>query len=90
MEPRRSTLTAEESTMVKRRKKRWSEMSRQQQVSTVAASIVELSLLAATLWDIWRRPAAQIKGSKAMWTGLAFINFVGPLAYFLFGRKRAA
>ena len=30
----------------------------------------------------------EINGSKQMWTVAAFINFIGPIAYFTFGRKR--
>ncbi len=76
--------------MGKSRKKRWSDMTTAQQVATVLASIVQISLLAAALWDIRHRPAEQIKGSKAMWTGVSFINFAGPIAYFVLGRKRPA
>ena len=68
-------------------KKKWSDLSRGQQVSTVLSSLVQIGLMAAALWDIHHRPAEQIKGSKAAWTAAAFVNFVGPIAYFLFGRK---
>jgi hypothetical protein len=36
----------------------------------------------------WSRPSDQLRGSKATWTAESFVNFVGPLAYFAFGRKR--
>ena len=71
-------------------KKKWSELSQGQRRLIVAAAVVEVVLLAAALIDIKRRPADQIKGSKRMWTSLAFVNIVGPLAYFIFGRRRAA
>jgi phospholipase D-like protein len=53
--------------------------------------IIQLALLAAALTDIHRRPAEQINGSKWLWSAAAFINFmgIGPIAYFVFGRKRA-
>jgi hypothetical protein len=73
--------------MPKTQKKKWSEFSRGRQVATVLSSIVQVSLLAAALWDIHHRPAEQVKGSKAAWTAAAFVNFIGPIAYFLFGRK---
>ena len=69
------------------RQKKWSDLSRGQQVSTVLGSIVQIGLLAAALWDIHHRSADQVKGSKAAWTAASFINFAGPIAYFLFGRK---
>ena len=34
------------------------------------------------------RPADEIKGDRRLWTAVSFVNFVGPIAYFLFGRKR--
>jgi bacteriorhodopsin len=69
-------------------KKKWSERSRCSRTLIVAAGVVEAVLLVATLIDIKRRPADQIKGSKRMWTALAFVNIVGPIAYFTFGRRR--
>jgi hypothetical protein len=44
-------------------------------------------LLVAALKDIHRRPAAEIKGGKRLWTAVAFVNTIGPIAYFAFGRK---
>jgi hypothetical protein len=45
-------------------------------------------LLAAALIDIRRCDANAINGSKWLWTLVVLINFIGPLAYILFGRKR--
>jgi hypothetical protein len=59
-----------------------------QRRSIVLAGIVQVTLLIAALIDIRRRPAEAINGSKLLWTALAFVNFVGPIAYFIFGRKR--
>jgi hypothetical protein len=50
--------------------------------------LIEVAMLVATLRDIRRRPAAEINGSKRLWTAAAFVNFFGPLAYFILGRKR--
>ena len=69
-------------------KKKWSERSSRSRRLIVAAGVVEAALLVATLIDLRRRPADQIKGSKRMWTALAFVNIVGPIAYFTFGRRR--
>jgi len=71
----------------KKTKKKWSDLSHGQQVATGLSSIVQVGLLVAALWDIHHRPAEQVKGSKAAWTAASFINFAGPIAYFLFGRK---
>lgn len=75
--------------MRKSRKKRWSDMSRGRQVATVLGSVVQMTLLAAALWDIAHRPDSGINGSKKAWAAASFVNFAGPVTYFLFGRKRA-
>ena len=69
-------------------KKRWSERSVRSRRLIVAAGVVEVALLVATLVDLKRRPAAEIKGSKRIWTALAFVNIIGPVAYFTIGRRR--
>jgi hypothetical protein len=49
---------------------------------------VQLGLLGAALADLRQRAPDQINGPRRMWVAVAFVNFVGPLAYFAFGRKR--
>jgi hypothetical protein len=71
-------------------KRKWSELSRRSRRLIVVTGAVEGALLMATLIDIKRRPADQINGSKRMWTALAFVNIVGPIAYFAVGRRRRA
>ena len=69
------------------KKKRWSELSPVQQTAIGLLGTVQIGLLMAALWDIRRRADEEINGSKTLWAAAAFINFVGPIAYFLFGRK---
>jgi hypothetical protein len=69
-------------------RKRWSDLDPQQRVMIMIGGVIQLALLGATLFDLRRRPAEQIRGPKKLWFGLAFVNYVGPIAYFLFGRKR--
>ena len=69
------------------RRKRWSDLSERQQRAIMVAGGVQVLLAAAALLDLWRRPGEQIRGSKKLWTAAAFVNFVGPLAYFAFGRR---
>ena len=72
------------------KKKRWSDLSVAQRAALVGAGSVQLALLAAALADLRRRPAAEIRGSKPMWLAVSFVNFVGPVAYFLLGRRHDA
>jgi phospholipase D-like protein len=69
-------------------RKGWNELSRRQQAAIVAVAVVQEALAAATLWDLRRRPSAQIRGRKKLWVAAAFVNFVGPLVYFTVGRRR--
>lgn len=70
-----------------KQQKQWRELTTATKVRIGVLAVVQMTLLAAALWDIRHRPAEGIKGSKKMWIAIAFVNFVGPLAYFFFGRK---
>jgi hypothetical protein len=67
-------------------RKRWQDLTPQQRAGTIVMSVVQLALLAAAQIDISRRPEDQIRGTKSMWRLISFINYFGPIAYFLFGR----
>jgi Phospholipase_D-nuclease N-terminal len=69
------------------RRKQWSDLSPWQQRSVIAAGVVQVLLAAAALLDLRRRPAEEVRGSKKLWAAATMVNFVGPLAYFLFGRR---
>jgi hypothetical protein len=68
--------------------KRWSDLSTEQRIGVVGLGTVQVGLQIAALVDIRRRPGEQIKGRKAVWVAVSFINTFGPLAYFKFGRRR--
>lgn len=72
------------------RNKKWGDLTARQKVPFILRGIVQMALLAAALADIYRRPAEEIRGGKWLWSAVAFVNFmgIGPIAYFLFGRKR--
>lgn len=57
-------------------------------VPVAIAAAVQVALTVATLVDLRRRDADQVKGPKKVWAAAAFVNFVGPIAYFVFGRRR--
>lgn len=71
-------------------KKKWNEFSPVQKAGTFVAGFVQVALLIAALVDIRRRPAEQIRGRKGLWAAIAFVNWIGPIGYFLFGRKQVA
>ena len=66
---------------------RWDELSRGQQTAIVVGAAVELVLTAVALNDLARRPAAQVRGPKALWAMGCFVQPVGPIAYLVAGRR---
>ncbi|MDX1412830.1 MAG: PLD nuclease N-terminal domain-containing protein [Candidatus Promineifilaceae bacterium] len=73
-----------------KKNKSWTDLSPGQKLMAIVAGLIQIGLLVMALLDIAMRPGDEIRGTKWIWTGIAFINFVGPIAYFLFGRKRDA
>jgi hypothetical protein len=70
---------------------KWQDMSPRTRRLIIALSTVEGVLKIAALIDLARRPASQIRGSKARWaTAITLINSLGavPIAYFARGRRR--
>jgi hypothetical protein len=68
--------------------KKWSELSNRQKTSVLVSVSIQISLLLTALVDIYRRPAEEVRGSKWAWAAVSFVNFVGPISYFAFGRRR--
>ena len=73
--------------------RRWNDLSDRSRRLIIAAAITEAVLKTGVLIDLKRRPASQIRGSKRMWLVAAvLVNSagIGPLSYFVFGRRHAA
>jgi hypothetical protein len=70
-------------------KQRWEDLPDGQRRAIVAAAVVQIGLMLAALIDLRRRPAAQIRGPKRAWVAASLVNFIGPLSYFAYGRKRS-
>ena len=73
---------------VRLKRKRWAELTGAQRGGVIIMGSIQLLLLVAALWDIRQRPVAEINGSKKLWAAVVFINWIGPITYFLFGRKK--
>jgi hypothetical protein len=83
---RLSVLTISEARVADAKK--WSELSDGQRNAIKILAVSEFVLKILMLVDIKRRPASQIRGPKAAWRLAATVNTIGPVSYFLFGRKR--
>ena len=50
--------------------------------------LINLALMIWTIWDIRHRSDEEINGKRKLWYLAAFAPPIGPIAYFIFGRKR--
>jgi hypothetical protein len=66
----------------------WKDFTPGQRRALTAGAATQLLLLAAALLDLSRRSSDELRGGKRLWVPAVFVNFAGPIAYFLFGRKR--
>jgi hypothetical protein len=63
-------------------------MSGRRRAVLLALGAVQLSL-AATAWiDLAHRGPADGNGRKAVWAAVIAVNWIGPLAYLRWGRRR--
>jgi hypothetical protein len=69
-------------------RKQWQDFTPAQRKALTAGAALQLVLLGAALLDIRRRSPDELRGGKRLWVPAVFVNFVGPIAYFLFGRRR--
>jgi hypothetical protein len=68
-------------------KKKWSDLTRKQKAAVYAGGAVESVLTAAALKDLAGRPNDSVRGPKAAWVLATFVQPVGPIAYFVAGRR---
>ncbi len=71
-----------------RSKKRFSEYPPAKQLLIVIVTTLSFGLVALAERDIQRRPADQIRGSRALWR-LICTNALGALGYLSWGRRTA-
>ena len=67
--------------------RRWADLTPAQRAALLAAASVQVGLAVAAWTDLARRPASQVRGAKRWWAAAIAVNFVGPLAYFRWGRR---
>jgi hypothetical protein len=69
-------------------RKRWGDLTPQQQAGGIISAVIQLVLASIAWTDLAKRPAEDVNGPKPMWAVIILVNFVGPLSYFVFGRRR--
>jgi hypothetical protein len=70
-------------------KKRWSELNKPQRTAVVVIGAAEVVMTTIALVDLARRPAENVRGKKAVWALVSFVQPFGPIAYLTLGRKRS-
>jgi len=50
-------------------------------------AITQFALQGYVLRDLKKRSAAGVRGPKKAWVAASFLNYVGPIAYLVVGRK---
>ena len=69
---------------------RWNDLTPAQRQAIIAVGVATSVWQLAMLVDLWRRPAARIRGSKRLWLLASFVRPVGQIAYYGWGRRSAA
>ncbi|RZU65858.1 phospholipase D-like protein [Microterricola gilva] len=70
-------------------KQRWEDMSTGRRAGAIVAGAVQIALAVAAWVDLAKRPAEQVNGPKGLWGVIIAINFIGPISYFVAGRRRS-
>ena len=68
--------------------KKFSELSQGQQVGITVGALVQIALAAWSFVDLARRAPSEVRGPKGLWVPVILVNWIGPAAYFIFGRRR--
>ena len=71
-------------------KQRWQGLQTEQRAGFIAVAAIDIGLRIWALADLRSRPAAQVRGPKAVWAvGLSLVNSAGvlPLTYLTVGRR---
>jgi hypothetical protein len=61
--------------------------SRRQRIGIAVLGAIELCAKLAAARDIRRRSPGQLRGGELLWRGALLINTLGPLGYYLLGRR---
>ena len=70
-------------------KKSWAGLSAPQKIGIIVMGAIQVGLLVIGLWDVAHRKPEELRGDRRFWVGFMFVNWIGPLTYFVYGRKHS-
>jgi Phospholipase_D-nuclease N-terminal len=70
-----------------RKEKSWSDLTHRQRQAAVAGAVIEAIVTAAALRDLASRQPDEVRGPKLFWRLSFVVQPIGPVAYFLAGRR---
>jgi len=65
----------------------WAGLTPAQRAAFVGLASLEIILTTRTWVDLAKRPKNEIRGPKAVWLLVSFIQPIGPITYLSVGRK---
>jgi hypothetical protein len=68
--------------------KKFSELSPGRRVGITVGALVQVALAVWSFADLARRAPSEVRGPKGLWVPVILVNWIGPAAYFIFGRRR--
>jgi hypothetical protein len=68
--------------------KKVTELSPGRRMGIAVGALVQVALAVWAFVDLARRAPTEVRGRKGLWIPVILVNWIGPAAYFLFGRRR--
>jgi hypothetical protein len=68
--------------------KKFSDLPTERRVGIAVGGLIQLALAVWAFTDLARRASTEVRGPKGAWIPVILVNWIGPAAYFLFGRRR--
>lgn len=57
-------------------------------IAIAVGATTQLGLLVIAFRDLHGRPDDEVRGPKRLWYPALLVNFIGPLGYLRYGRRR--
>lgn len=68
--------------------RQWPELNAGQRAGVLALAVAQLGLAISAWRDLARTPASRVRGRKGVWAAVIAVNWIGPLSWFRWGRRR--